>query len=98
MKKKITVLNLCAMLLALGFPLEAQQPAKIPKTAWLSPGSAPSANIEAFLREFRKLGHVEGKNIAIDSRYANDKLDLLPALYQERWSGCLEKKVSCGNL
>ena len=83
MSKKISCLALGAMLLALSFPARAQQAAKIPKIGWLSPGSAASANIELFLREFRKLGYVEGKNIAIESRYANDKLDGLPALADE---------------
>ena len=83
MSNKISGLALAAMLLALSFPAEAQQQAKVPKIGWLSPGSAASANIELFLREFRKLGYVEGKNIAIESRYANDKLDRLPALADE---------------
>ena len=83
MKKKITVFTLCAVLLSLGFPLEAQQQAKIAKIGWLSPGSAAAANIELFLREFRKLGYVEDKNIAIEARYANDRLDRLPALADE---------------
>ena len=39
--------------------------------------------IELFLREFRKLGYVEGKNIAIKTRHAEDKLDRLPGLADE---------------
>ena len=35
MKKKITGLTLCAMLLALCVPLEAQQPTKIPRIGFL---------------------------------------------------------------
>jgi len=73
-----------AMLLALCFPAAAQQQAKVSKIGWLSPSSAASATtIELFLREFRKLGYVEGKNIAFESRYADDKLDRLPALAGE---------------
>jgi len=34
-------------------------------------------------RELRALGYVEGKNIAFESRYAEDKLDRLPALADE---------------
>ena len=83
MSKRITALALGAMLLALTFPARAQQPAKISKIGWLSPGSAASANIELFLKEFRKLGYVEGKDIAFESRYADDKLDRLPALAGE---------------
>ena len=68
------------MLLALSVPAEAQQQVKVPKIGWLSPGSAASANIGSFLREFRKLGYVEGENIAIEYRFAEGKLEWLPDL------------------
>jgi putative ABC transport system substrate-binding protein len=83
MKKQITFLALSAVLFALSFSASAQQPAKVPKIGWLSPGSVATTRIELFLREFRKLGYVEGKNIAIETRYAEDKLDRLPGLAHE---------------
>ena len=84
MTKKITVLTLCAMLFALCVSVDAQQQSKIPKIGWLSPNSvASTTRIELFLREFRKLGYVEGKNIAIETRYAEDKLDRLPGMADE---------------
>ena len=56
----------------------AQQPAKIPKIGWLSPSSAASSTtIDLFQREFRKLGYVDGKNVAFESRHADDNLDRL---------------------
>ena len=66
-----------------GAVVQAQQQAKVPKIGWLSPGSVATTRIELFLREFRKLGYVEGKNIAIETRYAEDKLDRLPGLADE---------------
>jgi len=36
MKKQITVLTLCAMLLALCFPAEAQQPGRVPENRVLT--------------------------------------------------------------
>jgi putative tryptophan/tyrosine transport system substrate-binding protein len=84
MKKIITVLTLCAMLFALCLPAEAQQQAKVAKIGWLAvrPASAAFA-IESFQREFNKLGYVDGKNIVFEYRYAEGKLDRLPALADE---------------
>ena len=39
--------------------------------------------LELFRRELRALGYVEGKNIAFEYRYAENKLDRLPALADE---------------
>jgi putative ABC transport system substrate-binding protein len=62
---------------------EAQQQAKIPKIGWLGARSASAPAREVFARELRALGYVEGKNIAIEYRYAEGKLDRLPALADE---------------
>src|SRR5215510_9158771 len=85
MKKKIMVLTLCAMLLALSVSVEAQQPKKVPRIAFLSSTSPStiSARVEAFRHGLRELGYVEGKNIVIEYRYAEGKLDRLPALAAE---------------
>ena len=69
---------------ALSFPAEAQQQAKVPKIGWLGARSAlQSTGLELFRRELRELGYVEGKNIAFEYRYAEDKFDRLPALADE---------------
>jgi putative ABC transport system substrate-binding protein len=64
---------------------EAQQQAKVPRIGWLGagPGSLPASPSELFWREFRKLGYVEGRNIATEYRYADNKLERLPALADE---------------
>src|SRR5215467_9721209 len=83
MKRKITVLILYAMLLALSSPASAQQPQKIPKIGYVSgSGDAnnPGANVEAFRRGLRDLGYTDGKNILVEYRYAEGKLDQLPSL------------------
>jgi putative ABC transport system substrate-binding protein len=83
MNQKIFVLALGALLFALCFPAEAQQSGKVPKIGWLGTGSASAPARELFVRAFRALGYVEGKNIAFEYRYADDKLDRLPALADE---------------
>jgi ABC-type uncharacterized transport system substrate-binding protein len=73
------------VLLVLGVIAEAQQPAKIPRIGYLT-GATPdgqSARIEPFRQGLRELGYVEGKNIFIEHRYAEGKLDRLPALAAE---------------
>ena len=62
---------------------EAQQPAKIPKIGWLSARRALNSGQEIIVRMLRDLGYVEGKNIAFEYRYADDKLDRFPALADE---------------
>ena len=84
MSKDVFRLALCAMLLALSFPLEAQQQSKIPKIGWLGVRPAESdPGPEEFGRELRALGYVEGKNIVFEYRSADDKLDRLAALAEE---------------
>ena len=75
MKAKITVLTLCAMLFALCLSAEAQQPEKLHRIAFLLGGSSSfySARIDVFKQGLKELGYVDGKNIAIEYRYAEGK-------------------------
>src|SRR5262245_48593229 len=85
MKKKLTVLTLFALLLALSVSAQAQQPARIHRIGILSPTSAPvqSARIEAFRQRLRELGYVEGKNIVIEYLYSEGKRERFPDLAAE---------------
>jgi putative ABC transport system substrate-binding protein len=81
-----------------GARAEAQQPTKIPRIGYLGGGS-PSSNpalIEAFRQGLRELGYVEGKNIVIEWRYAEEKLDRLPALAAELVSLKVDIIVTAG--
>ena len=71
--------------LALAVIAEAQQQAKLPKIGWLDSGPSVRGTRlgELFLRRLSELGYVEGKNITIEYRSADDKLDRLPALVGE---------------
>ena len=85
MKKKIKVLTLCAMLFALSYSASAQQPTRIPRIGYLIAVSpSTSANrIKVFQQGLRELGYTEKNNIVIEYRYAEEKLDRLPALAAE---------------
>jgi ABC-type uncharacterized transport system substrate-binding protein len=86
MRNKILYLALGALLLALGVSVEAQQPVKIPRIGYLSAtGEAnnPGPQVEAFRQGLRDLGYVEGKNILVECRYLEGKLDRVPALLAE---------------
>jgi putative ABC transport system substrate-binding protein len=85
MSKKVFCVALGAMLLALSFPAWAQQAKKVPRIGYLTATSASAirARIEAFRQGLRELGYVEGKNIVIESRYAEGKLDRLSELAGE---------------
>jgi ABC-type uncharacterized transport system substrate-binding protein len=77
---------LVAMLvLIFGIAAEAQQPTNIPRLGYLTapPFAALTAQHEAFRQGLRELGYVEGKNIFIEWRSAEAKLDRLPELAAE---------------
>jgi len=84
LRKKFFYFALGSLLFAFSLSAQAQPQAKIPKIGWLAVRPATAAfSIESFLREFSKLGYVDGKNIVFEYRYAEGKLDRLPALAEE---------------
>jgi putative tryptophan/tyrosine transport system substrate-binding protein len=63
-----------ALLFALCFPAQAQQPKKVPRIGYLSAGPpSNSPNREAFRQGLRELGYIEGKNILVEYRYMEGK-------------------------
>ena len=75
-----------AMLLAICFPVHAQQQAKIPRIGYVrvvGEPSIPGRNVEAFLQGLKDLGYVERKNILIEFRHAQGKRDRIPSLVAE---------------
>jgi ABC-type uncharacterized transport system substrate-binding protein len=62
---------------------EAQQIGKVHKIGVLRADSPPNLSAETFQQAMRDLGYVEGKNIFIEYRYAEGKVDRLPNLAEE---------------
>ena len=85
MDKKVFHLALCAMLVALCIPAEAQQPTKVPRIGFPAPlnPAAVAAAVAAFRQGLRELGYAEGKNIVVDYRYAEGNADREPELAAE---------------
>ena len=83
--RKIFCVALSAVLFALCFSAEAQQPGKIFRIGYLDPGtvSGNAALLEKFRQELNKLGWVEGKNIAIEYRFAELKPERVAELAAE---------------
>jgi putative ABC transport system substrate-binding protein len=85
MNRKICFLALCVLLLALTFPVDAQQSTTIRRIGFLATPSHSfiSDRYDAFLHHLRELGYLEGKHIAIERRSAEGKIDRLPDLAAE---------------
>jgi ABC-type uncharacterized transport system substrate-binding protein len=81
-KRKLGSFALSIMLNALCFPVLAQQPGKIFLIGFLDPSNASGSAVlvDAFRQEMRKLGWIEGKNIIIEYRFAEQKDERLPEL------------------
>jgi ABC-type uncharacterized transport system substrate-binding protein len=88
LKKKVIGLSLGALLFALSVSAQAQQAAKIPRIGFVSGRSTSTpANSDqsaaAFRQGMRELGYVEGKNISVEYRYAEGKLDRFTSIVAE---------------
>jgi putative ABC transport system substrate-binding protein len=59
--------------------VEAQQPRKVSRIGFLSPGSVATfqARIDAFRQGLRDLGYIEGQNVVVEYRYAEGKQELI---------------------
>ncbi len=85
MSIKTIVVLLVGLALTSASLAQAQQQARVSKIGVLGPGttSVLASSRAVFPRALRELGYVEGKNISIEYRYADNKLERLPALADE---------------
>ena len=89
----VSLFALCALLSAPGSAAEGQQRTKISRIGFLAGSSSYSSStgIETLRQALSELGYVEGKNITVEYRFAEGKLDRLPALAAELirpWREC----------
>jgi len=72
----VFILGLCSNV------AQAQQPGKIFRIGFLDPSNASgmAVLVDAFRQELSKLGWIEGKNITIEYRFAEQKNERLPEL------------------
>ena len=82
MPRKIVFWLLTTVLLSVAFPAMAQQPARIFRVGFLS-GSGETSAVEGTRQGLRSLGYIEGKNIVIEFRSAEGKLERAPDLVAE---------------
>src|SRR5262245_30697788 len=75
MSKKVCLWLLATILLAIAPSAEAQQAGKVARIGYLdvSTASGSAVLVDAFREELSKLGWIEGKNITIDYRFAENR-------------------------
>ena len=85
MGRKASIVLLVTLALASVDVAEAQQPKKVPRIGRLSAGFLGVSTVrdEALKQGLRDLGYIEGKNILIETRYAEGKPDRYPTLVAE---------------
>lgn len=88
MKQKILISVITILILASLHEAWAQQQTvkTIPRVGFISSAATPGTRaplFDAFLLGLSDLGYVDGKNVLIESRYAQGRLDRMPALVDE---------------
>jgi len=82
---KLFIVIVALGVLAAPLPAAAQPPAKVPRIGFLGSGSPSTYGplIVAFRQGLRDLGYVEGQNVVIELRWAEERSERLPDLAAE---------------
>jgi ABC-type uncharacterized transport system substrate-binding protein len=82
MVRNLSIFIFVTVILASVLFAHAQQPTKIPRIGFLDNSTAAGSAglLEVFWQAMRKLGWIEGKNISIEYRFAEQKNERLPEL------------------
>jgi putative tryptophan/tyrosine transport system substrate-binding protein len=89
--------------LAVGVTVEAQRPGKVPRIGFVSARAdptptTPDSSADALRQGLRNLGYIEGKNIVVEYRYFEGKVDRIPSLVAELLPLNLDVLVSVNTL
>ncbi len=99
MERRTFMAMLTCGIVAAPLAAEAQQAAKVPRIGYLAGSLAAAPHVpEAFLQGLRDLGYVEGRNVVIEYRSAEGKLERLPALAAELVALKVDVIVASGTL
>lgn len=77
------VVSLALTFFAAPIAAEAQPTAKVYRIGYLSPAAASQGMSTSFRDALKELGYVEGRNLVIESRFADTKMDELPGLAKD---------------
>jgi putative ABC transport system substrate-binding protein len=82
MTRRFLCYTLCALLFVSSYPANAQESKNTPRLGFLSAGAAQDERdrLAVFREGLRDLGYIETKNIFIEYRFAEGKLEQLPEL------------------
>jgi putative tryptophan/tyrosine transport system substrate-binding protein len=83
MNHKVILFLLAASVLICLHLAKAQQPKKVSRIGYLSATPNPGPQVEAFRRGLGELGYIEGKDIQIEYRHIEGKVDRIPTLVAE---------------
>jgi putative tryptophan/tyrosine transport system substrate-binding protein len=78
-KRRRQVLLATGALLAVSQPALAQRSAKVWRVGFISVGRDRAPYLDEFRKGMRELGYDEGRNVAIESRFADGQFNRLPA-------------------
>lgn len=72
-RKTVALIIFATFIVSLVFLSHAQKQAALPRIGILRAGTPPDANLELFVQALRDLGYVEGNNITLERRFAEEK-------------------------
>ncbi|MEE8120803.1 MAG: ABC transporter substrate-binding protein, partial [Anaerolineales bacterium] len=84
-----------AMLFALSFPAQAQQPDKVYRIGFLADAPRMVPNFEVFRQGLRELGYIEGQNIVNEWRFTSGKPDRLAEMAADLVRQKVDVIVAC---